>query len=275
MMSDKYYLHFKGRRVLGPFDVEQIRAMIRRAQITRTDELSPDGVTWYPAENFEGLFPFEEQPLDRPEGPPSEDAVWYAHINGESRGPVLKQELAAWFSSENLSSETMIFREGMDDWEPARDLMPELFPQKRGDEKPCPYCREIISSSAQKCPHCRTKLDVFCRSCGTQCHGEQSICLNCGDQLLEEEAPIIIEPGVKAYGSYSKTTAAILALLLGGLGAHKFYHGSFGYGLLYVLFVLTFIPAILAVIEAIVYLTMDTEEYDFRYNLTPPSAFKW
>ena len=41
----------------------------------------------------------------------------------------------------------------------------------------------------------------------------------------------------------------LLALFLGGLGAHRFYLGQTGLGILYVVFVWTFIPAIAALIE--------------------------
>lgn len=46
------------------------------------------------------------------------------------------------------------------------------------------------------------------------------------------------------------TTAVLLALFLGGLGAHKFYLGKIGLGVLYLLFSWTTIPAIVAFIEA-------------------------
>ncbi len=48
------------------------------------------------------------------------------------------------------------------------------------------------------------------------------------------------------------TTALLLALFLGGFGAHHFYLGKIGLGVLYVLFVWTFIPAIVALIECFV-----------------------
>ncbi len=49
----------------------------------------------------------------------------------------------------------------------------------------------------------------------------------------------------------NKTTAAILAFFLGGLGGHKFYLGRAGQGILYLFFCWTFIPAVLAFIDAI------------------------
>ena len=63
-----------------------------------------------------------------------------------------------------------------------------------------------------------------------------------------------------------KSTAGVLAILLGGIGVHKFYLGSMGLGVLYVAFCWTGIPAIAGLIEGIMYLTMDQQSFDMRYN---------
>ena len=64
----------------------------------------------------------------------------------------------------------------------------------------------------------------------------------------------------------SKATAGILAILLGGLGIHKFYLGKAGMGILYLLFCWTFIPAIVGFIEGILYLTMSEAVFNAKYN---------
>ena len=64
----------------------------------------------------------------------------------------------------------------------------------------------------------------------------------------------------------SKNVAGILALFLGGLGVHKFYLGNYGGGLLYLLFCWTWIPAIAALIEAIIIFSMKDEKFDKKYN---------
>ncbi len=47
----------------------------------------------------------------------------------------------------------------------------------------------------------------------------------------------------------NRTTALLLTLLLGGVGAHRYYMGQIGLGLVYTLFSWTFIPGIIALVE--------------------------
>ncbi len=46
------------------------------------------------------------------------------------------------------------------------------------------------------------------------------------------------------------TTGVLLALLLGGIGAHRFYMGEIGWGIVYILFSWTAIPMIAGFVEA-------------------------
>jgi TM2 domain-containing membrane protein YozV len=50
----------------------------------------------------------------------------------------------------------------------------------------------------------------------------------------------------------NKLAYVLIALLFGGIGIHKFYSGKVGLGIVYLLFCWTFIPAIIALIEAII-----------------------
>ena len=63
----------------------------------------------------------------------------------------------------------------------------------------------------------------------------------------------------------NRTTAGILAILLGGLGVHKFYLGETGMGILYLLFCWTSIPSLIGLIEGILYLTKSDEEFEKLY----------
>ena len=65
----------------------------------------------------------------------------------------------------------------------------------------------------------------------------------------------------------NKTTAIILAFFLGGIGVHKFYLGSTGAGVLYLLFCWTGIPSLIAFVEMIMLAVMSDVEFNIKYNL--------
>ena len=64
----------------------------------------------------------------------------------------------------------------------------------------------------------------------------------------------------------NKTTAGILAILLGDFGAHKFYLGNPGLGVLYLVFCWTFIPGIIGIVEGIIYLTSSDQDFALKYG---------
>jgi len=94
----------------------------------------------------------------------------------------------------------------------------------------------------------------YCSGCGVVIHKEAVQCPHCG------------APQAGAGGRKSRVAAILLALLLGGIGAHKFYLGRVGAGILYLLFCWTFIPAIIALIELIIYITMSDADFAKKYG---------
>lgn len=62
----------------------------------------------------------------------------------------------------------------------------------------------------------------------------------------------------------SKTTAGVLGILLGGVGAHKFYLGKTGKGIIYLLFCWTGIPGIIGLVEGIQYLAGSEESFQAK-----------
>ena len=63
----------------------------------------------------------------------------------------------------------------------------------------------------------------------------------------------------------NRSIAALLAIFLGGIGAHKFYIGQTAQGVLYLLFFWTFIPAIVGLVEGVIYLTMTDDTFSAKY----------
>ncbi len=100
---------------------------------------------------------------------------------------------------------------------------------------------------------------VFCRACGKQLHNTAPICPHCG-------APQRLGKSLK-----SKTAAAVLAIFLGGFGAHRFYLGKW-WGVFYLLFCWTGIPGAIALIEGIVFAFTNIEKWDAKHNNGIPSG---
>ena len=113
-----------------------------------------------------------------------------------------------------------------------------------------------------------------CSNCGTDNRSGVSTCIACGGPLVEIANPMVFQPPAASQyqpfeapvtSSKNKTTAGLLALFLGGLGIHKFYLREKG-GIWYLLFFWTYIPAILALIDAIRLFTMSDQEFAAKYH---------
>ncbi len=64
----------------------------------------------------------------------------------------------------------------------------------------------------------------------------------------------------------SRLAAILLAFFLGGFGIHKFYLGQIGWGIVYLVFFWTGIPALISIIEFIMLILMSDEKFDRRFN---------
>ena len=92
----------------------------------------------------------------------------------------------------------------------------------------------------------------FCKHCGAKIPAQAVICTSCGGQVEEikqaQQQPNIVinnentnvnkNTNIVGGGRYgrerNKWVAFLLCLFLGGIGAHKFYEGKVGMGILYI-----------------------------------------
>jgi TM2 domain-containing membrane protein YozV/ribosomal protein L40E len=102
----------------------------------------------------------------------------------------------------------------------------------------------------------------FCRDCGAGLHARAEICPKCGVRQLPSPSGL----SVTAPNGKSRLAAALFALLLGGLGIHKFYLGQVGRGVLYLCFFWTGIPFLIGIVEGILLLVMSDEEFARKYG---------
>ena len=99
-----------------------------------------------------------------------------------------------------------------------------------------------------------------CRACHQLIHPEAEICPHCGVRQTLPPAPAI------KVGTKSRTAAALLAIFLGGFGAHKFYLGQVGVGFLYLVFCWAYIPGIVGLIEGIYYFSLNDQQFAEKYG---------
>lgn len=129
--------------------------------------------------------------------------------------------------------------------------------------------------------------NMTCPSCGgqkaTKINDHEYRCEYCGhtfspitpsqpifkSQNFFQQTPALKNASFNTTNSNGKNrmTTAILAILLGGIGAHQFYLGNTGKGILYLVFIWTYIPAIIGVIEGIMLITQTDEEFNAKPKL--------
>ena len=134
------------------------------------------------------------------------------------------------------------------------------------------YCRECgkkVNENAVACTSCgvNPKLSKnFCGACGVKTKDNQIVCLKCGVSLGGSLAG-------SSSGEKSKIIACLLALFLGTIGVHKFYLGYNTQGIImllcgtvgWILFLPPLVMAIIALIEAIMYISKSDEEFQEIY----------
>lgn len=136
----------------------------------------------------------------------------------------------------------------------------------------CRNCGEEIDDKAVVCVHCGVMPrggEHFCQNCGSATAADREVCRHCGVALGNKTEK-------------SRVVAGIFALLLGGIGAHKFY---LGYneeaiitlvisvvGLLFAA-VPTMIIYIITIIEGVIYLLKNEEDFQYTYVLNKKGWF--
>ncbi|MDR2195988.1 MAG: NINE protein [Gallionellaceae bacterium] len=106
--------------------------------------------------------------------------------------------------------------------------------------------------------------EKYCSECGAIIKAKAEICPQCG--VRQMPSPAAINLGHVAPNGKSRIAAALFAFFLGGFGIHKFYLGQIGLGIVYLIFCWTFIPAFVAFIEGVLFLTMSDETFNQKYG---------
>lgn len=132
-MEDRYYVRFKGR-VLGPMSGDKTKELVRRGQITRLHELSPDGIEWRKAEEFTEFYPKKSivqavtEAVTEQQKPKQAEAVeWFVHMDGQNQGPVEESSIRLWINSGRVTPDSLVWKDGMAEWLAAEIVCPQWF----------------------------------------------------------------------------------------------------------------------------------------------------
>jgi TM2 domain-containing membrane protein YozV len=111
--------------------------------------------------------------------------------------------------------------------------------------------------------------NVFCTNCGNSISPQAVACPQCGHpNAANAQAPTSSNTAIYPGSPKNRVVAGVLAILLGGIGVHKFYLGKVGLGVLYLLFCWTAIPAFIALIEGIIYLVQSDQEFGQKQGVS-------
>ncbi len=139
-MDETLYIRVRGR-VQGPFDREKLQLLVRRGQLSRIHEVSPDGATWRKAADYPDLFvaaapvstsaPHNGNQQSGATAAASAampaEQQWYYAVNGTQQGPVRFVELQQLAALGQLAPGDLVWCEGMAEWTPAQSV-PGLLP---------------------------------------------------------------------------------------------------------------------------------------------------
>lgn len=127
-------------------------------------------------------------------------------------------------------------------------------------EKTCPQCGASVPVNATECKYCGETFAQYQQP--VQQSAQQPV------QNIYVNNQSATSDGIdQSWPIKSKIAAGILALLFGGIGVHKFYLGKIGTGIVYLLFSWTFIPAIIAFVEGIIYLTSNDHNFQVKNHV--------
>lgn len=268
-MAENYFVRVRGR-TLGPYDLDTIRQMARRAQIGRSHEVSLDGASWASASAYPEIFERAEpsggglgnesepeakarngaDPLSSAAalGGPSSAAqpgtMWHYTIGGQQQGaPIDQQSLINLIATGRVGPEDSVWNETMSTW-----VNVAYVPHLAAYALPTPGSGSLGTWASPE-----NQGGVFPHITP---HGHS------GETYAYTFRKFVGR----------KTTAGVLALFFGPLGIHKFVLGLTTGGLTMLLLFCLLAPipvlAVISFVEAILYLTKTDEQFfrDYAVN---------
>lgn len=282
-MSQTYFFK-KGTMQLGPYNLEKMRALARQGQVGRSYQISSDnGASWDSGAAFPEIFAADEpagtsKATGASRSPsarhaPAEQEWYYCASGAEQQGPVPEAKLKELIELGAVEAGDTVWTEALGDKWVAVGSIPKfakLFDIPSQRVAPLPQAIQPALSSASGNPGVSAGPEaVFCRECGARINRRAVVCPQCGVPSGGEPRDRVVASSHGSGdrgGTKSRMAAALLAFFVGGFGVHHFYLGNTTLGVIYLLTCWTLIPAIVAFVETIIFLTMSDKAFDAKYN---------
>ncbi|MCF0234873.1 MAG: DUF4339 domain-containing protein, partial [Thermoguttaceae bacterium] len=218
-----YYVKKRGR-VLGPFDIPQLKKLVRNRQIGRYDECSTDKVEWTRLDSLQELFSRpasdELEPQAAGAAPPDAlqeadaDAVWYVSNDGiTGLGPYSVREVWRLMQKRKATPDSLAWVEGVPP-RPLRDI-PEFRGANAAGSPSEPAAPPSLPLQENASPAKDWDDVKICERCGSEMKPNATICSVCGHKEVSQ-------------GNVARLIYVILALATGVTGAHNYYAGRYG-----------------------------------------------
>jgi S1-C subfamily serine protease len=136
MSQTNYYVRL-GMQLMGPFSLDQLRALKDRGRLQPFHSISTDGRTWQPASTLTELFPPEPQaqvaahgagqaPSPLPSVSPPSESWYYMDSQGNQVGPVSQAKLLELVAAGEVLPTTYVWTVGLTEWKPLKEVLPGL-----------------------------------------------------------------------------------------------------------------------------------------------------
>jgi len=115
------------------------------------------------------------------------------------------------------------------------------------EARKCSQCGAPISDGAKECKYCGHVFNTSKPEKEVTSSRANNVEINPHEFISQYKKRVFVP-------NKNQILAAALAFFFGTFGAHKFYLGKIGQGILYIIFFWTAIPTIVSIFEALVYL---------------------
>jgi hypothetical protein len=119
-METRLFIRIRGK-VLGPYDSAKLQLFVKRGQLSRMHEVSPDSINWVPASKYPDLFVDPDVPQTAAAHLATNTPQWFCQIKSKEYGPISAQSLQQWVQEKRVYPDDLVKLEN-GQWTSAKNI---------------------------------------------------------------------------------------------------------------------------------------------------------